>query len=105
MICTNCKYYNICGDDTREKACDGFEANKYPEYIMRTLRKARGLEADDISEDSDINTYTPNEAFEQMLHWEGIIGYAEIIKEWIASIYGIDLDNVESATETEEHKD
>jgi hypothetical protein len=74
--------------------------NRYPEPIMKTLRKRLGLEAEDTSRDNLINTYSPSEAFDEMLKWEGIIGYTGIIKYWIESIYGIDIDAL--ATESEE---
>ena len=73
--------------------------NKYPEHIMRTLRQRLGIEPNDTSEDAEINTYSPSEAFEGMLHWEGIIGYTETIKYWIESIYGIDIDALAEESE------
>ena len=66
--------------------------NKYPENIMGYLRQRKGLEPDDTTRDNEINTLTPNEAFEEVLEWDGLIGYAYIIKRWIEDIYGIDLD-------------
>lgn len=77
--------------------------NKYPEDIMEILRQRLGLEEDDTSRDSEINTYTPSEAFEEVCNWEGFLGYASTIKSWIEDIYGIDLDSIE--TETEEPKE
>lgn len=96
-ICRNCKYFTN-GDSDRTEYCAGFEAkeNRYPEHIMQTLRKRLGLVSrDDTSRDNEINKYTPNEAFEEMCNWEGILGYANTIKGWIKDIYGIDLDKVE----------
>lgn len=66
--------------------------NKYPENIMRYLRQRKGLELNDTTCDDEINLMTPNEAFEEVLGWDGLIGYAYIIKRWIEDIYGIDLD-------------
>ena len=66
--------------------------NKFPENIMRYLRQRKGLEPDDTTCDNEINTLTPNEAFEEVLEWNGLIGYAYKIKRWIEDIYGIDLD-------------
>lgn len=77
--------------------------NKYPEHIMKVLRQRLGLEADDTSRDNEINTYSPNEALEEVLTWEGICGYGSIIIWWIESIYGIDLDTL--STEEEEDCD
>lgn len=64
----------------------------YPEYIMRKLRQRLDLEADDTSRDTEINMYTPNEAFEELLAWEGFHGYTIHIKMWIEDIYKLDLD-------------
>lgn len=41
--------------------------------------------------DTDIAAMTPNEAFREVLDWEGLIGYDEAIKRWIKDIYGIDV--------------
>ena len=65
--------------------------NKYPEYIMRKLRQRRGLEEDDTSEDSDIGTLSPSEAFDEVCNWEGLIGYSSTIKRWIEDIYGVEI--------------
>ena len=77
--------------------------DKYSEYIMAALRQRLDLEADDTSRDKEINSYSPNEAFEELLAWEGFIGYARHIKMWIKDIYGIDLDEV-SMMKIEEEK-
>lgn len=66
--------------------------NKYPENIMEYLRQRKGLEPNDTTCDDEINTLTPNEAFEKVLEWDGLINYTYKIKRWIEDIYGIDLD-------------
>ena len=66
--------------------------NKYPEYIMKVLRQRLGLDEDDTLRDDEINIYSPSEAFDEMLFWEGICGYTDTIIYWIEGIYGIDLD-------------
>lgn len=76
---------------------------KYPEYIMAALRQRFDLEADDTSRDKEINSYSPNEAFEELLNWEGFIGYSSHIKMWINDIYGIDLDEVSMLKVEEEN--
>lgn len=68
--------------------------NKFPENIMRYLRQRKGLEPDDTTCDNEINTLTSNEAFEEVLEWEGICNYAYTIKRWIEDIYGIDLNEM-----------
>ena len=69
--------------------------NKYPENIMRYLRQRKGLEPDDTTCDDEINLMTPNEAFEEVLMWDGLIGHGYKIKSWIEDIYGIDLNEVD----------
>lgn len=66
--------------------------NKFPEYIMKYLRQRRGLEEDDCSEDNEINSYSSDEALEEVCNWEGLIGYASTIKRWIEDIYGVVLE-------------
>lgn len=91
----NCKYYTECGNEENCERCNGYEVkNKYPDYIMETLRQRLGLDKDDTSRDEYINTYSPNEAFEEVLTWNGICGFSYTIKSWIESIYGIDLDSL-----------
>ena len=63
--------------------------NRYPEYIMQKLRQRRGLEEDDVSEDSDINTLSPSESFDEVCNWEGLINYGSTIRGWINDIYGV----------------
>lgn len=77
--------------------------NKYPEYIMAILRQRLNLEPTDTSRDTEINLYTPNEAFEEVLNWEGFIGWAGTIKTWIDSIYGINLNDVENENDYEDY--
>ena len=65
--------------------------NKYPEYIMAKLRQRLDLEGDDTSRDAEINQYSPTEAFQEVLAWEGFYGYFYHIRGWIEDIYGIEL--------------
>ena len=67
--------------------------NKYPDYIMRKLRQRRWLEPNDISSDEILNNFSPQQAFKEVLSWEGLINWDETIKEWINDIYGISIDN------------
>lgn len=98
-ICDDCKYRKICGDITRMEKCERYERNKYLEHIMEILRQRLGLDEDDTSRDEEINIYTPSEAFEEVLTWEGFLGYAYTIKSWIKDIYGIDLDDIDNGKE------
>lgn len=57
---------------------------KFTEHIIDIL-KERG------NTDTEIETMTPDEAFREVLEWEGIIGYDGAIKRWIKAIYGIEV--------------
>ena len=72
--------------------------NKYPEHIMKTLRQRLNLEPDDTSSDDIINLYSPSEALDELLIWEGIIGYTSTIKYWIEVVYGLDIDALAEET-------
>ena len=60
---------------------------------MRKLRQRRWLEPNDISSDEILNNFSPQQAFKEVLSWEGLINWDETIKEWINDIYGISIDN------------
>lgn len=51
----------------------------FTEHI-RNILKERG------NSDTDIATMTPDEAFREVLEWEGLIGYDGAIKRWIKEI-------------------
>lgn len=42
--------------------------------------------------DTDIAAMTPNDAFKEVLEWEGLCGYDGAIKRWIKDIYGIEVN-------------
>lgn len=66
--------------------------NKYPENVMEYVRQRWGLEKYDTSRDEEINQLSPDEIFNYVCDWNGLVGYAYTIKTWIADIYGIDLE-------------
>lgn len=70
-------------------------SNKYSESIMECVRQRWGLEKYDDSKDDEINQLLPDEVFEHVCNWNGLLGYATTIKSWIEDIYKIDLYNVE----------
>lgn len=50
-----------------------------------------------ISMDRELNELSPNEVFEIVVCWNGLLGgYAETIKDWVNEIYGVDLDKIQS---------
>lgn len=57
---------------------------KFTSHIVDIL-KERG------NTDTEIEALTPDEAFREVLEWEGLIGYDGAIKRWIKGIYGIEV--------------
>lgn len=67
------------------------QTTSFPENIMATIRQYLGLDRLDRSKDEEINAYTPEEAFDIVVNYEGFIGYTETIKGWIRDIYKVEL--------------
>lgn len=65
--------------------------NKYSEEIMECVRQRWGMERFDVSRDEEINQLSPDEVFDHVCNWNGLLGYATTIKTWIKSIYEVDL--------------
>lgn len=57
---------------------------KFTKHIIEILK-------DRENTDTEIAVMTPDEAFREVLEYEGIFGYDEAIKRWIRDIYGIDV--------------
>lgn len=69
--------------------------NKYSEEIMRCLREREGLSKYDFSKDEELNQMSPNEVFDNVVKWNGLLGgYSDTIKGWIREIYGVDLNEI-----------
>lgn len=69
--------------------------NKYSDEIMRYLRQREGLDEYDFTKDDELNQMSSNEVFDNVVMWNGLIGYSRTIKRWIKEIYGIDLEEIE----------
>lgn len=70
---------------------------KYPNSIIQYVRQREGLDKEDGSMDKEILEMTNSEVFRDVLAWNGLLGgWDYTIKDWIKSIYGIDLDDFES---------
>lgn len=71
------------------------EENKFPEYIMKKLRKRMGLDENDTSEDNLLSEYTSSQAFSEVLKWDGLLGGWDYeIKRYVKDIYNVDLDGI-----------
>ena len=62
---------------------------KYPNYIYNNVRQNMGLEWNDTSKDNEIDKMSRKEVLERFWMWEGIIGYANTIKNSVFDVYGI----------------
>lgn len=67
-----------------------------PSYIMENLRKRRSLEYDDATEDDDILSMSGSEFLDELLRWDGIIGYTNTIMEYVEMAFGIDLNEIDA---------
>lgn len=65
--------------------------HNYPDYVLEAVRQSRGLEEDDTSRDEEFLTWSPEEIFEAVLNWEGLIGYGSWIINRIKDIFKVDL--------------
>lgn len=65
--------------------------NRYPEEIMECVRQRCGLEKFDDSKDEEINQLSPDEVFDHVCNWNGLLGYASTIKSWIRDIYNMNF--------------
>lgn len=63
----------------------------YPEYIMKKLRVFNYLDEDDTSRDEEFQHMNPGEVFDQVLKYDGIIGYRYTILRWISDIFKVNL--------------
>lgn len=85
--CERCVGWN--GDEFLFKDVD---SAIYPNSIMRRLRERMGLDPDDNSRDEEIELMSKREVFENILEWEGFIGYTSSIIQWINDIFDVNLD-------------
>ena len=65
--------------------------NKYSEEIMECVRQRWGMGRFDDSRDKEINQLSPDEVFDHVCNWNGLLGYAATIKTWIGDIYKVNL--------------
>lgn len=60
---------------------------KYPENIMRMVRRNLDLELDDKSRDGEIEAMSKQEVLNRVCNWDGLIDYGDTIIKWINQIY------------------
>jgi len=93
---TTGRYYDILvydrklnQDEIRNYELDDLN-RKYPQEILEAVSQSMNRSIDD----SYLETLSPNEVFDYVCTWEGLINYGDTIRRWIKNIYGIDLDKV-----------
>ena len=67
--------------------------HNYPNYVLKVLRQRFGKSEDDTSMDEYFQTISPDEVFNEILEWEGFLGYTHRILSWIQDIYKVRLNN------------
>ena len=67
--------------------------HNYPNYVLKVLRQKFGKSEDDTSMDEYFQTISPDEVFNEILEWEGFLGYTHKILSWIQDIYKVRLNN------------
>lgn len=67
------------------------QSHNYPEYIMKKLREFNYVDELDRSRDDEFQSFSPQEAFDQVLKYDGIIGYRDTILRWVADIFKVKL--------------
>lgn len=64
-------------------------------HIMESLRERRGYDKYDITHDKDILKCSKESLLYDLFAWNGLVGYDDLVKEWIKEIYKVDLDEIE----------
>lgn len=67
------------------------EKMKYPENIMRDVRKNLGLDEMDTSMDLEIFQMDREDILNSVCNWNNLVGYGGKIRGWIEDIYQIKL--------------
>ena len=67
--------------------------HNYPDYVLKVLRQRFRKSEDDTSMDEYFQTISPDEVFNEILEWEGLLGYTHRILSWIQDIYKVRLNN------------
>lgn len=67
------------------------EKMKYPERIMRYVRRNLGLNEMDTSMDLEIFQMDREDILNSVCNWNNLVGYGGLIRGWIEDIYQIKL--------------
>lgn len=66
---------------------------KYPESIMRDVRKNLGIDEMNTSRDLEIYQMDRKDVLNAVCTWNGLIGYGSTVIDWIEKIYQIELQD------------
>lgn len=91
---TSGEYYDILvydrkldQDEIRSYELDDLgKQEKYPKEVTETLFE--------IDESFRVDDLTPDEVFDCICDYEGLIGYGSKIRTWVRNIYGVDLSKI-----------
>ena len=64
----------------------------YSNFILRKLRAYNDMELSDTSRDEEFQQMEPEEVLENVLIYEGIVGYKSTVLRWITEIFKVKLD-------------
>lgn len=67
------------------------EKVKYPERILRDVRRNLGLNEMDTSKDLKILQMDKDDILNSVCNWNNLVGYGSTIKGWVEDIYQISL--------------
>ena len=74
-------------DEIRNYELDDLgQQEKYPKEVTETLFE--------IDESLRVDDLTPDEVFDCICDYEGLIGYGSKIRTWVRNIYGVDLSKI-----------
>lgn len=60
--------------------------SELPEDIAASIRQHAGVKANDTSKDKELSQESSAKLFERWCEWEGLIGYADTIRDTLRSI-------------------
>lgn len=64
----------------------------YPKYVIKKLRVYNGLDEEDTGKDAEFQEMEPEDVLDQVLRFDGFVGYRFTILRWIADIFKVKLD-------------
>jgi hypothetical protein len=79
--------------EEEKKSATEILLERFPEHVIETLRQRNSLDPSDTSMDEDFLSYDKEYVFDEVLEWEGVIGYGDHIRQLVNDIYNVDLED------------